>query len=69
MEDHSVVFLRGSALKRNAYSGVHGGGLDVMFSKVQLNAVMGMFGASMQQRPATNIWKVAEWWLKIAHDV
>ena len=45
-EDHSVVLLRGSELKRNTYSGVHGGGLDQMFSKVQLNAVMGMFGAS-----------------------
>ena len=59
-------------------------GLDALFSKVQLNAVIGVFGASwstehlkasvngspaMQQQPTTNIWKVAEWRLKLADDV
>ena len=46
MEDHNVVLLHGSALKMNAHSGVYDSGLDTVFSKVLLNAVMGVFGAS-----------------------
>ena len=69
MEGHNVFLWRS--------------GLDTLFSKVQLKAVMGMFDAgwsnkhfkafvngspAMQQQPATNIWKVADWRLGLAHD-
>ena len=54
--------------------------LDVAFSKVQFEAAMGMFGAdwdlkhickrvSSEQQPVTNIWKLAEWRLRLAHNV
>ena len=58
--------------------------LDAVFSNVQLNAIMGVFGAgwltehlkasvnvspAMQQQPEANVRKVAEWILGLAHDV
>ena len=47
MVDDNVVFLCGSAMKGNATNGVHyDRWLDMVFSKMQLKAVMVVFGAS-----------------------
>ena len=44
MEDHNFVLLCGSVLK-GMLTMEYDSGLDSVFSKVQLNAVMGVFGA------------------------